>query len=98
VGVREPRGLVSTRADPRTAQAATHSGRVCVRCLGADAARFAARARAAPGGAAAVASLVAAMLTEICLHNVYSCPEILRRNGRDQAGRQPPPQATDGQG
>jgi acetoin utilization deacetylase AcuC-like enzyme len=33
-------------------------------------------------GAASVASVVAAVLAEICLCNVCSCQEILRRNGR----------------
>jgi hypothetical protein len=34
------------------------------------------------GGAASVASFLAAVLTEIYLCNVCSCQEILRRNGR----------------
>eukprot|EP01047_Picozoa_sp_COSAG01_P063398 COSAG01_NODE_8210_length_2874_cov_1.873514_2_plen_110_part_00 len=38
------------------------------------------------GGAAAVASFSAAVLTEIYLCNVCSCPKMLRRNGRGQAG------------
>jgi hypothetical protein len=38
-------------------------------------------------GAAAVASFLAAVLTEIYLCNVCSCPEILRRNGRGQKER-----------
>jgi hypothetical protein len=38
------------------------------------------------GGAAAVASFLAAVLTEIYLCNVCSCPKLLRRNGRGQAG------------
>jgi hypothetical protein len=33
-----------------------------------------------------VASLLAAVLTEIYLCNVCSCQEILRRNGRGQSG------------
>jgi hypothetical protein len=41
-------------------------------------------ARLAEGGAAAVASFLAAVLTEIYLRNVCSCQEILRRNGRGQ--------------
>jgi hypothetical protein len=39
-------------------------------------------------GAAAVASFLAAVLTEICLCNVCSSQEILRRNG--QCGQSPP--------
>jgi acyl-CoA synthetase (AMP-forming)/AMP-acid ligase II len=39
------------------------------------------------GGAAAVASFLAAVLTEIYLCSVCSCPEILRRNGRGQGER-----------
>jgi Ca2+-binding EF-hand superfamily protein len=42
---------------------------------------------AAAGGAAAVASFLAAVLTEIYLCGIFSCPEILRRNGRGQVGR-----------
>jgi hypothetical protein len=38
-------------------------------------------------GAAAAASLLAAVLTEIYLCGVFSCQEILRRNGRTQAAR-----------
>jgi SWI/SNF-related matrix-associated actin-dependent regulator 1 of chromatin subfamily A len=38
-------------------------------------------------GAAAVASFLAAVLTEIYLCNVCSCPEILRRSGRGQSAR-----------
>ena len=37
-------------------------------------------------GAAAVASFLAAVLTEIYLRGVCFCQEILRRNGRGQAG------------
>eukprot|EP01047_Picozoa_sp_COSAG01_P038722 COSAG01_NODE_3158_length_6489_cov_2.264945_2_plen_155_part_00 len=37
------------------------------------------------GGAASVASFLAAVLAEIHLCNVCSCQEILRRNGRGQA-------------
>eukprot|EP01047_Picozoa_sp_COSAG01_P077223 COSAG01_NODE_13832_length_1529_cov_1.267133_1_plen_73_part_00 len=36
----------------------------------------------AESGAASVASLLAAVLTDIYLCNVCSCQEILRRNGR----------------
>jgi hypothetical protein len=39
---------------------------------------------AAVDGAAAVASILAAVLTEIYLCNVCSCQEMLRRNGRGQ--------------
>jgi hypothetical protein len=35
-----------------------------------------------PGGAAAVVSFLAAVLTEIYLCNLCSCQEILRPNGR----------------
>jgi hypothetical protein len=41
------------------------------------------RAGAGPG-AAAVASFLVAVLTEIYLYDVCSCQEILRRNGRGQ--------------
>jgi hypothetical protein len=52
---------------------------------GAARARVVAGARAACG-AAAVASFLAAVLTEIYLCGVCSCQEILRRNGRGQSG------------
>eukprot|EP01047_Picozoa_sp_COSAG01_P069817 COSAG01_NODE_10427_length_2168_cov_2.747221_3_plen_225_part_00 len=45
-------------------------------------------------GAAAVASFLAAVLTEIYLCNVRSCPEILSRNGRGQGGRCGAPRST----
>eukprot|EP01047_Picozoa_sp_COSAG01_P124838 COSAG01_NODE_53855_length_336_cov_0.831224_1_plen_90_part_10 len=38
-------------------------------------------------GAAAVASSLVAVLTEIYLCGIYSCQEILRRNGRGQQRR-----------
>eukprot|EP01047_Picozoa_sp_COSAG01_P009755 COSAG01_NODE_404_length_17467_cov_69.758650_8_plen_240_part_00 len=38
-------------------------------------------------GAAAVASFLAAVLTEICLCGICSCQETLRRNGRGQGGQ-----------
>jgi hypothetical protein len=44
-----------------------------------------AAARASERGAAAVAPFLAAVVTEIYLCSVCSCPEILRRNGRGQA-------------
>jgi hypothetical protein len=43
------------------------------------------------GGAASVASLLAAILTEIYLCNVCSCHEILRRNGLGQWDSRPTP-------
>jgi hypothetical protein len=39
--------------------------------------------------AAGVSSVLAAVLTEIDLCGVYSCQEILRRNGRGQTRRRP---------
>jgi hypothetical protein len=45
-------------------------------------------------GAAAVASLLAAVLTEIYLCGVRSCQEILRRNGRDQRAKSASPAHT----
>eukprot|EP01047_Picozoa_sp_COSAG01_P091855 COSAG01_NODE_23360_length_818_cov_1.036161_1_plen_209_part_00 len=42
-------------------------------------------------GAASVASLLAAVVTEIYLCNVCPCREILRRSGRGQARRAPTP-------
>eukprot|EP01049_Picozoa_sp_SAG25_P007139 SAG25_NODE_567_length_6885_cov_9.281757_5_plen_56_part_00 len=42
-------------------------------------------------GATSVASLLAAVLTEIYLCNVCSCQEILRRHGRGQSWCRTPP-------
>jgi hypothetical protein len=68
-------------ADPQTAAASDLSGVVTARL----------QAWQRLLGAAAVASFLAAVLTEICLCNVCSCHEVLRRNGRGQAPTKPRP-------